>query len=204
MYDFDAGAICLDFANTVEWHDSDQPQDWIKEYTDLVEWSAQGGLIPAGRADHLCQLAQEQPAGAKAAYTWAVQLRKAIYRLFADYATTEQVDDRDLAILNEGVRTAYANLNMVPTPAGFSWEWLDRPDDFHQVWWPVARSAGELLTSTELDRVAQCADDRGCGYLFYDTSRNRSRRWCSMDSCGNRAKARRHYRRQKQEENKES
>ena len=40
--------------------------------------------------------------------------------------------------------------------------------------------------------MKQCADDRGCGWLFLDTSRNQSRRWCSMKSCGNRAKVRRH------------
>ena len=67
---------------------------------------------------------------------------------------------------------------------------------FDRILWPVARSAGELLISDKLDRVRQCADDRGCGYLFVDTSRNRSRRWCSMESCGNRAKAHRHYQRQ--------
>ena len=58
---------------------------------------------------------------------------------------------------------------------------------------PVVRDAADLLTSRELERVGRCADER-CGWLFVDTSRNRSRRWCSMESCGNRAKARRHYR----------
>jgi predicted RNA-binding Zn ribbon-like protein len=82
--------------------------------------------------------------------------------------------------------------------AEFAWDWAEDPDSLDRVLWVVARSAGELLTSDQLDRVRQCADDRGCGYLFLDTSRNRSRRWCSMESCGNRAKARRHYQRQQQ------
>ncbi|NMB90574.1 MAG: hypothetical protein GYA17_19605 [Chloroflexi bacterium] len=60
---------------------------------------------------------------------------------------------------------------------------------------PVAQSAAELLTSPESDRVRQCAAEDGCGWLFYDTSRNRSRRWCDMGTCGNKAKAQRHYRR---------
>ena len=70
-------------------------------------------------------------------------------------------------------------------------------NNLERVVWPVARSAADLLTSDLLSRVRRCEDDRGCGYLFIDTSRNRSRRWCSMESCGNRAKARRHYARQK-------
>jgi len=63
--------------------------------------------------------------------------------------------------------------------------------------WPVTRAAVDLLLSDSLAQVGQCADDRGCGLLFIDTSRNHSRQWCSMDACGNRAKAQRHYRRSK-------
>ena len=57
---------------------------------------------------------------------------------------------------------------------------------------PVVLAAAQLLTSDWVGRVKQCEDDRGCGFLFIDTSKNRSRRWCSMDGCGNRAKVQRH------------
>jgi len=60
----------------------------------------------------------------------------------------------------------------------------------------VVHDAAGLLTSEKLDRVEECADDR-CGWLFLDVSRNRSRRWCAMEDCGNRAKARRHYKRKR-------
>jgi len=62
--------------------------------------------------------------------------------------------------------------------------------------WPVAWSAADLLTSGRVARVRACADRR-CGWMFLDASRSRRRRWCSMEACGNRAKARRHYRRQR-------
>ena len=62
--------------------------------------------------------------------------------------------------------------------------------------WPIARSAAHLLTSAELTRVREC-DGTSCNWLFFDRSRGGSRRWCSMESCGNRAKARRHYRRRR-------
>jgi predicted RNA-binding Zn ribbon-like protein len=61
---------------------------------------------------------------------------------------------------------------------------------------PIVKSAADLLLSDMLDRVKQCEGDP-CGWLFLDTSRNRSRRWCSMEDCGNRAKARRFYQRKK-------
>ena len=56
--------------------------------------------------------------------------------------------------------------------------------------WEVATSAVDLLTAGRLDRVGECP---ACGWLFLDTSKNRSRRWCSMATCGGRDKARRYY-----------
>jgi predicted RNA-binding Zn ribbon-like protein len=79
---------------------------------------------------------------------------------------------------------------------GFAWDWAGAEDALDQMLWPVVHDAAGLLTSEELDRVGQCDDDR-CGWLFLDTSRNRSRRWCSMEDCGNRAKARRYYERKR-------
>ena len=69
-----------------------------------------------------------------------------------------------------------------------------------RVLWPVVWSAANLLTSRILERVGQCADDRGCGWLFMDLSRNRSRRWCDMKDCGNRDKVRRYYARKREAE----
>jgi predicted RNA-binding Zn ribbon-like protein len=63
---------------------------------------------------------------------------------------------------------------------------LDRP------LWTLARAAGDLLTGPELARVRRCGSAT-CASMFLDTSRNGSRRWCDMETCGNRAKARRHY-----------
>jgi predicted RNA-binding Zn ribbon-like protein len=60
----------------------------------------------------------------------------------------------------------------------------------------VVRSAADILVSNQLDRICRCDE---CGWLFYDASRNHLRRWCSMEICGNRAKARRHYEKAKRE-----
>ena len=62
--------------------------------------------------------------------------------------------------------------------------------------WPVAHSAAGLLTADDLARVRECAAEH-CTWLFVDHSKNRSRRWCDMQSCGNAAKVRR-YRSRKQ------
>jgi len=58
----------------------------------------------------------------------------------------------------------------------------------------IAAAAAKVAIQQRFDRVKICpADD--CRWAFYDTSRNRSRQWCSMEVCGNRAKARAHRQR---------
>ena len=102
-----------------------------------------------------------------------------------------------MQVLNALLSQSLPHLKVVNSAEGFTWEWGGDVEDFNQIIWQVARSSAELLTSDQLSRVRVCEDDRGCGYLFIDTTRNHSRRWCSMESCGNRAKARRHYARQR-------
>ncbi len=91
---------------------------------------------------------------------------------------------------------ALARLRLVPGPDGLGWDWAADDRALDGVIWSVAHSAAELLTSERLDRVRECAESR-CGWLFLDASRNRSRQWCDMKVCGNRAKARRHHARKK-------
>ena len=110
----------------------------------------------------------------------------------------EAIRRPDLAALNAALSKVLANACLVPAEDGFAWAWGGEDAALRRVLWPIVRSAAELLTSDKLDRVGQCAGD-SCGWLFLDTSRNRSRRWCEMEHCGNRAKARRHYRRQQAE-----
>jgi predicted RNA-binding Zn ribbon-like protein len=68
---------------------------------------------------------------------------------------------------------------------------------FDALIWPIVLAAAELLASDSRRQIHECAGE-GCGWLFLDTSRNRRRRWCTMESCGNRAKARRFYQRSRE------
>ena len=103
-------------------------------------------------------------------------------RVFAAPARGTEPASSDLAIIQAAYASAMAAARLVRTGPGFGWQWdrheLDRP------WWPVVRSAIDLLTTGPLDRVKVCASEVGCAGLFLDTSKNRSRRWCSMQACG--------------------
>lgn len=188
--------LCLDFANTVDWRTAAQPHESLTSYADLVAWGQRTGIVPEGRARRLLEESARGPAQAAAVLERATALRKAIYRVFSAIAAGCAPEAADIATLNSALTETMSRLQLSWTTNGFAWRWTADEDALDQVLWPVVRSAAELLTSAELDRVGVCAGD-GCGWLFFDTSKNRSRRWCSMQDCGNRAKARRHYRRRR-------
>jgi predicted RNA-binding Zn ribbon-like protein len=196
-FDFDSQVLCLDFANTAEFHASSTPVERLNDYLDLVDWGMEARLLSPHEAGELRQRAEQQPEQAAANLQQALNLREAIYRIFAAIGGERPVDPADLAILNAALREALPHMQVVLSTTGFDWGWDTSRDRLDRMLWPVARSAADLLLAENLDRVRECADDRGCGYLFLDMSRNRSRRWCSMESCGNRAKAQRHYARTK-------
>jgi predicted RNA-binding Zn ribbon-like protein len=190
------GQLSLDFANTADWHASDHPVEFLTSYSDLVAWGQHVGILTDHQAQRLLKKAARRPEDATAVLERAIALREAIYRIFSAISRGRPPQAADLAAFNAELSGALAQSQIVSTTEGFAWDWTGAEDALDQMLWPVVHDAAGLLTSEELDRVGQCADDR-CGWLFLDTSRNRSRRWCSMEDCGNRAKARRYYERKR-------
>ncbi|RLT32022.1 MAG: hypothetical protein DWI57_18745 [Chloroflexi bacterium] len=193
------GWLCLDFANTAEWHASDQPSEQLESYTELVEWAQGRGLLRPDEAEGLLRLAGQRAEQATAVLGKAIDLRETIYRIFSAHAQGEPGAPADLDELNRSLAAGAEHFRIVPGQTGYVWDWQAAEGALDPMLWAVARSAAELLTSEDLARVGQCADDRGCGWLFLDSSRNHSRRWCFMENCGNRAKARSHYERKHKE-----
>jgi len=193
--------LCLDFTNTVNWHASQHPTEELTTYGDLVGWAQGVGLLPEAEAQRLRRQAARQPVEAQTVLERAQTLREAIYRLLSATAHGQAAEAADLDQINAELPRALAQARLVPAAGGYTLQWPAAPNALDQMLWPVAYSAADLLARPDLlARVGECADDRGCGYLFLDMTKNRSRRWCDMKDCGNRAKARRHYRKQREEE----
>jgi predicted RNA-binding Zn ribbon-like protein len=188
--------LCLELCNaTIDWHASRHPVEHLQDYCDLVAWGHEVGLIGPGASTALNAIAARQPQRAGAALNRLVALREVCYRTFAEVAHHRTPGAGEIAGLNGFLARSLSAAAVMPAGEGFVWSW--QAIDLDWALWPVARSAADLLTSEELDRLGQCADDRGCGWLFIDATRSRRRRWCSMESCGNRAKQRRHLEREK-------
>ncbi len=187
------GRLCLDFCNTAR-DRGGSARDRLTGYSELVGWSWQAGIFGAEEAVRLRQAARRGPTDKVAVFRRAVKLRKALYDVFASAAGGRTPPPAALEVLNSELGRAMARSQVVTAEGGFTWVWEESGRALDSMLWPIARSAADLLTSAELTTVRQCRGS-GCGWLFLDTSRNRTRRWCDMRVCGNRAKARRHHER---------
>jgi predicted RNA-binding Zn ribbon-like protein len=191
-----AGNLCLDFANTADWHESEQPVEMLTSFGDLLIWGRETDVLDADDVVQFQRAAEYTPETAIAVYERAITLREAVFRIFRLVARQQPVAPDDLKLLNAEVAQAHRHRTLIPLDEGYGWAWVGQDAALDRVLWDVAQSAADLLTSDGLARVRQCAGDP-CGWLFFDTSRNRSRRWCNMEGCGNRAKARRYYERRR-------
>jgi predicted RNA-binding Zn ribbon-like protein len=183
--------VCVEFTNTMRWHASQRPDEMLRSYADLVAWARSARVASERSARHLLARAEDYPADADLALNRAISLREAIYRIFVALIKERPVQATDMDELNEAIRRLSTGVRLRHTRQGFSWEWSVDKDVLDSFLWPIALSAVEVLLSEDRRWVGQCADDRGCGWLFLDRSKNHSRRWCDMNDCGNRAKQRR-------------
>jgi predicted RNA-binding Zn ribbon-like protein len=191
------GRLCLDFANTVDPRHGEHPHEFLAGYADLARWARHAGAVGPRDAHRLLDQAQRHPADADTTFRAARTLRDQLYRIFSSAAAGSTPDPDDLEALNRAHASAMTHARLVPSAGGFRWDWDEDPSRLDRMLWPVARDAADLLATGRLERIRECPGADGCGWLFYDTSRSGKRRWCSMEACGNRAKGRRHYQRQR-------
>src|SRR5260370_9619637 len=196
IFDLTGGLLCLDFANTVDDRTEVRPQELLNSYNDLVSWSQQVHVLTEQEAQRLLEKAARRPSEASRVLKRAVAIREVIFRIFKSVAEDASPEDEDLVSLSAAVADAQNHARIIQKNSGFIWDWASKAGDLDCMLWPIARSAADFLTSDDLDTVRVCASD-SCNWLFLDTSKTHSRRWCNIKSCGNREKAHRFYVRKK-------
>jgi predicted RNA-binding Zn ribbon-like protein len=196
VFEFSGGRLCLDFVNTVSASRA-QPKERLNTYADLVSWGRQAGILGEDEAQDLVQTARRHPHEAAKILDEAVRLREAMFRIFCGAADCVPQRGDDMTLVNAALSRALAHVRLDATAEGCVRVWADDAGALDRMLWPVLRSTMDLLTSEEERRRVHKCESPTCDWLFLDTSRNHSRRWCDMKSCGNRAKAKRYYHRHK-------
>ena len=185
------GALCLDFCNSGQGFRSPRAEEWIAMFDDLVDWLEADGAITQRQAVRFREAAAKSPQAAAEVQARAIRFREALFRVLEAKTKGKMARGEDLAsIESEDARVKpFTRL----TWNGYAYSWsLDPsasvPDAALQ---PIISSAMRLLSSDKLSRLRRCGNET-CFWLFLDETRNRSRRWCEMASCGNLLKVRRH------------
>jgi predicted RNA-binding Zn ribbon-like protein len=195
-FEFTGGELCLDFANTVGHRtDAQRRTEGLTSFGDLLEWSRQAGTISQAEHALLKRAGGRAPARAQRTLGRAVALREAIYRVMSAHAAGRSIPGPAIDTISREAAIAASHRHIVADRGRrLAWSWAAANGQLDRPIWPVAWSAADLATSARVSRVRECALET-CGWLFLDTSRNQTRRWCDMRVCGNRAKVRRFYQR---------
>ena len=183
-----SGHPALDFVNTLDWRFRESgPEELIHDYDYLLRFATQSGLLTPGQTQPIRRAATSRTVSE--ALGSALELREAISQIF--YAIMDGVPPPTVAIkkFNQHLHAAESNRNMVWSRSRLVPSWLSKSDPNLPVWL-IAQSASDLLSTDAVNSIRACADPQ-CRWLFLDTSKNHSRRWCDMKVCGNRMKARR-------------
>ena len=133
---------------------------------------------------------RREPALGERLLAEALALREDVYQLGAAIAAGRPAPREPVESLAHAHARALARGALTPVGAHFGWSWRAREAPVEAILGPISLSALTLLQQADLTRVKQCQGEK-CGWLFFDATKNKSRRWCEMEVCGNRAKQKR-------------
>jgi len=191
------GHVALDFVNTVRDRTVKDLQPYLHSYDDLLAWCRQADLIGPVSTGYLSAGSEQAKA---AAFKESQALNASLYALFKAAAEGGMLPQASLDHLNDLVQktVAWRNISACDDEGrkiNCGWNFKGAPPV--AVLGPIVWRAMELLENGPLDRIKECPPPHGCGWLFMDLSKNRSRQWCSMKTCGNASKVRRFRERQR-------
>jgi len=184
--------LCLDFINT-EMVVAGQPVDRLSRFDNLVAWLVQAQTLDAKEAEEILGNWNSKPE-AESTLKKAIKLRVSLREMAERLVKGKTVPQSTMAAINEWLAHQTGHAELKRLRGGFEKRFRAEFREPAQLLWPVAESACDLLCYTDLTLVKKC-ENPACVLFFYDTTKNHSRRWCSMSACGNRMKVAAHYQR---------
>ncbi|WP_298733023.1 ABATE domain-containing protein [uncultured Chitinophaga sp.] len=194
----DGGVLCFDFINTVHsWKEANQ-HEYLDSYTALVQWSGKVEILSAQKRKQLRQYASRHIEPAGKALEKIKEVRQLLYELFAAVAAgnISTLPDNRLHTFNTVLSAALSHIRFSKSKASLEQSWEENDTDLLQPLWVVMKSAYDVLTTEDPQRIKECP---ACGWMFLDQTKNNKRRWCNPHSCGSIEKTKKYYQKKKQE-----
>jgi len=188
---FVAGDSVLDFLNTVDFRGRTRNQSRLTGYSSVLTWGLAAGIIDEAEFREISSIAMNAPFDAERALADLLHWREATYRAFAAISQKEEPSLEDWSTIEVSIQTAISSASLCRIEVGRArWRGFSGRLELKTIGQRLALRMNEFLNDDLVAKIKQC---EGCTWLFVDTSKNNKRRWCSMATCGNRAKAQRHY-----------
>jgi predicted RNA-binding Zn ribbon-like protein len=184
-----AGHPALELVNTLDLRFSADPKELLPTYADLLRLTAQLRLLPAEQARKLARSVSDKDA--RQVLASAVELREALAAVLYRWIDGGKPVAAQLEKIEGHFLAAAQHRRLTTGESHLAWSWSGAEQRAEIPLWKLAQSASDLLLSSDAERVKDCGDPT-CRWLFLDLSKNHTRRWCDMKTCGNRMKARRH------------
>ncbi|MDB4950192.1 MAG: hypothetical protein JWM27_2841 [Gemmatimonadetes bacterium] len=191
-FPFLANRLCLDFVNT-EAAAGGGRVDRLASYADLVRWGRASGALTVAEAREAGPRWADAPDGERALEA-AREFRGVLRALAERLAAGRPAPAEALEAVNAVLRNRPGFTQVAREGVRVVERWLAPLRDPADVLAPVALSAARMLAEDAPALVRKC-ESPPCLNFFYDVTKNHARRWCSMETCGNRAKAAAFYRR---------
>jgi predicted RNA-binding Zn ribbon-like protein len=183
--------LAFDLTNTSSGRGGPMHKEHLLSAEDVVVWARHARVLTPADGQWLAKEVVQDTTLAQALPQRTKDLREVIYAIGAKTAAGGRPAAAETDLLARIYADCVARARLVPHGVGFVWTWDPRQAPVEAILGPIALSALTLLTQADLSRIKQCQGDH-CGWLFFDTTKNKRRRWCEMEVCGNRAKQRRH------------
>lgn len=190
-YKLVGGQSSLDLINTLAWPGTAREHDWFEPPTNVTLWAVEVGLIDEHTRRRLHATVSRAANGWKPQVAAVRRIRDILRQVIAPVARGQAPSRRSIDELNRLLGSACSRRHLDRDTLDWSWS---EPGTLEALMAPVVWNGGHVLSSIDPERLGHCPS---CGWLFHDTTRNRSRRWCDMGDCGSRDKALRYYHRHK-------
>lgn len=192
---FDGDRLCLNYINTIDDRFTEKKNDYLQDANDLIRWGFHAKIIDSNTKKLLEKILHQHPSEARSFFNKAIILRELLYHLFKGIIRNEETSQYELEKFNNLLPDYYSSIKLKQTDKGYKEIWSFPKDSLYLITAPVIKDAHELLLLGKIARIKECPN---CGWLFFDNTKNGKRRWCSMETCGSRIKAKEWYKRQKE------
>ncbi len=183
-YKLIGGQLCLDFVNTISYRNKDKAHDWLDHTENIAIWAVETNILNQKEVKELSLKLKHEKKYQKQIIRLK-EIRAMIYGIFTRIINNKTPLKKDMVLFNTLMGETMSRLSVTHEHGKFYLQSPGRQNSFLKIQDAIIKSVVETLTKSDLTRIKQCS---ACFWLYEDKSKNRSRRWCVMEDCGNRHK----------------